>query len=44
MKSAATGPGHLALDRPFRQGEGGWWEATVALFLGGIDAAVALSL
>ncbi|MFF2330868.1 MULTISPECIES: DoxX family protein [unclassified Streptomyces] len=41
---AATGPGRLALDRPFRWGKGGWREAAFALGLGGIGAAVVLSL
>ncbi|GGT19316.1 hypothetical protein GCM10010207_18060 [Streptomyces atratus] len=41
---AAIGPGQLALDRPFRWGKGGWREAAVALCLGGIAAAIALSL
>ncbi|MGW1723454.1 DoxX family protein [Streptomyces sp. NPDC002306] len=41
---AAIGPGRLALDRPFRWGKGGWLEAAVALFLGGIGAAVVLIL
>ncbi|MHA5049703.1 DoxX family protein [Streptomyces sp. SD15] len=39
---AATGPGQLALDRPFRWGKGGWLEAALALFLGGIGAAIVL--
>ncbi|MFG2135237.1 DoxX family protein [Streptomyces sp. NPDC048650] len=41
---AAIGPGRLALDHPFRWGKGGWREAAVALFLGGIGAAVVLLL
>ncbi|MER6103215.1 DoxX family protein [Streptomyces sp. NPDC001832] len=41
---AAIGPGRLALDRPFRWGKGGWTEAAFALGLGGVTAAVALSL
>lgn len=41
---AATGPGKLALDHPFRWGRGGWPEAVLALFLGGIGAAVVLLL
>ncbi|MDH6125893.1 DoxX family protein [Kitasatospora sp. GP82] len=41
---AAIGPGRFALDRPFRWGSGGWYEATVALGLGGIGAAIVLSL
>ncbi|GAA1907328.1 DoxX family protein [Streptantibioticus ferralitis] len=41
---AATGPGRLALDRPFRWGKGGWREASFALLLGGFVAAVVLAL
>ncbi|AVH57904.1 MULTISPECIES: DoxX family protein [Streptomyces] len=41
---AAIGPGRLALDRWFRWGQGGWVEAAVALFLGGIGSAIVLSL
>ncbi|MFD9004545.1 DoxX family protein [Streptomyces sp. NPDC059582] len=41
---AAIGPGKLALDRPFRWGKGGWLEAALALFLGGIGAAIVLIL
>ncbi|MFF3455367.1 DoxX family protein [Streptomyces sp. NPDC002730] len=41
---AAIGPGRLALDRPFRWGKGGWREAAFALCLGGIGAAIVLSL
>ncbi|MER5616334.1 DoxX family protein [Streptomyces sp. NPDC002215] len=41
---AAIGPGRFALDRPFRWGRGGWLEAAFALFVGGIGAAVVLSL
>ncbi|MFE7979101.1 DoxX family protein [Streptomyces shenzhenensis] len=41
---AALGPGRLALDRFFPWRDGGWPEAAVALGLGGIGAAVALSL
>ncbi|BAU82981.1 doxX family protein [Streptomyces laurentii] len=41
---AAVGPGRLAVDRLFRWGEGGWTEAAVALVLGGVGAALALSL
>ena len=41
---AAIGPGRLALDRPFRWGSGGWREAAFALFVGGIAAAVVLSI
>ncbi|MFD4942144.1 DoxX family protein [Streptomyces sp. NPDC058239] len=41
---AAIGPGRLALDRPFRWGKGGWYEAAFALCLGGIGAAITLSL
>ncbi|MFJ9679290.1 DoxX family protein [Streptomyces sp. NPDC101194] len=40
----AIGPGRLALDRPFRWGKGGWYEAAFALCLGGIGAAITLSL
>lgn len=41
---AAIGPGRLALDRPFRWGKGGWREAAFALLLGGLTAALVLSL
>ncbi|MFF0290431.1 DoxX family protein [Streptomyces sp. NPDC005262] len=41
---AAIGPGRLALDRPFRWGKGGWREAAFALCLGGVAAAIVLSL
>ncbi|MEU6669107.1 DoxX family protein [Streptomyces sp. NPDC046727] len=41
---AAIGPGRLAVDRFFRWGKGGWAEAAVALGLGGIGAAITLSL
>jgi putative oxidoreductase len=41
---AAIGPGRLAVDRLFRWGEGGWKEAAFALGLGGIGAAITLSL
>ncbi len=41
---AAVGPGRLALDRPFRWGRGGWAEAAFALVLGGLGAALVLSL
>ncbi|MFB7420958.1 DoxX family protein [Streptomyces sp. NPDC056121] len=41
---AATGPGRLAVDRFFRWGTGGWPEAAFALGLGGIAAAITLSL
>jgi putative oxidoreductase len=41
---AAIGPGRLALDRPFRWGSGGWWEAAVALLLGSLGAGIVLSL
>ncbi|WP_127360214.1 DoxX family protein [Actinacidiphila soli] len=41
---AALGPGKLALDRPFRWGKGGWAEAAVALGLGGVAAAIVLTL
>ncbi|WP_079102470.1 DoxX family protein [Streptomyces sp. TP-A0356] len=41
---AAIGPGRLAIDRFFRWGAGGWAEAAVALVLGGIGAAITLSL
>ncbi|MFE5108470.1 DoxX family protein [Streptomyces sp. NPDC001981] len=41
---AAIGPGRLALDRPFRWGKGGWPEAAFALGVGGISAAIVLSL
>ncbi|WP_077797490.1 DoxX family protein [Streptomyces sp. JHA26] len=41
---AAIGPGRLAADRPFRWGRGGWKEAAFALGLGGIAAAITLSL
>ncbi|OLZ65395.1 DoxX family protein [Streptomyces sp. IMTB 2501] len=41
---AAVGPGRLALDRFFPWGNGGWAEAASALGLGGIAAAITLSL
>ncbi|MGX1675330.1 DoxX family protein [Streptomyces sp. NPDC055400] len=41
---AATGPGRLAVDRFFRWGTGGWPEAAFALGLGGIAAAITLSI
>ncbi|MER6125275.1 DoxX family protein [Streptomyces sp. NPDC001795] len=41
---AAIGPGRLAIDRFFRWGTGGWAEATLALGLGGVAAAITLSL
>ncbi|MYV40244.1 DoxX family membrane protein [Streptomyces sp. SID1328] len=41
---AAIGPGRLAFDRFFRWGSGGWWPAAFALGLGGIGAAITLSL
>ncbi|MFF1281530.1 DoxX family protein [Streptomyces sp. NPDC058299] len=41
---AAIGPGRLAADRPFRWGKGGWKGAAFALGLGGIAAAITLSL
>jgi putative oxidoreductase len=41
---AAIGPGRLAVDRFFRWGAGGWGEAAFALGLGGIAAAITLSL
>ncbi|MEU6810498.1 DoxX family membrane protein [Streptomyces sp. NPDC046831] len=41
---AAIGPGRLAVDRLFRWGTGGWKEAAFALGLGGIAAAVTLSI
>ncbi|MFF4038071.1 DoxX family protein [Streptomyces sp. NPDC001816] len=41
---AAIGPGRLALDRFFRWGTGGWGEAAFALGLGGVAAAITLSL
>lgn len=41
---AAIGPGRLAIDRLFRWGRGGWVEAGFALGLGGIAAAITLSL
>jgi putative oxidoreductase len=40
----ATGPGRLALDHPFRWGQGGWRAAAFALLLGGIGTAIVLSL
>ena len=36
--------GRLSLDHPFRWGKGGWREAAVALFLGGIGAAIVLAI
>ncbi|MFF1648858.1 DoxX family protein [Streptomyces sp. NPDC058240] len=41
---AAIGPGRFALDRPFRWGKGGWPEAAFALGVGGLGAAIVLSL
>ncbi|GAA1013159.1 DoxX family protein [Streptomyces sp. F-3] len=41
---AAIGPGRLAVDRIFPWGKGGWPEAGLALGLGGLGAAVTLSL
>ncbi|MFI1369287.1 DoxX family protein [Streptomyces griseochromogenes] len=41
---AAIGPGRLTLDRFFRWGTGGWGEAALALGLGGVSAAIVLSL
>ncbi|MEU2284535.1 DoxX family protein [Streptomyces sp. NPDC013178] len=41
---AAIGPGRLAVDRFFRWGSGGWKEAAFALGLGGVAAAITLSL
>jgi len=41
---AAVGPGKLSLDLPFRWGKGGWGEAALALFLGGIGSAIVLIL
>ncbi|MEV5146193.1 DoxX family membrane protein [Streptomyces sp. NPDC052727] len=41
---AAIGPGRLAADRFFRWGRGGWAEAAVALGLGGVGAAISLSV
>ncbi|MFI6494545.1 DoxX family protein [Streptomyces sp. NPDC050564] len=41
---AAIGPGRLAVDRFFRWGTGGWGPAAFALGLGGVAAAITLSL
>ncbi|MEU1408809.1 DoxX family protein [Streptomyces sp. NPDC005728] len=41
---AAIGPGRLAVDRFFRWGTGGWGEGAFALGLGGVAAAISLSL
>lgn len=41
---AAIGPGRLAVDHPFRWGKGGWKEAAIALGLGGVVAAITLSV
>ncbi|MFF7969812.1 DoxX family membrane protein [Streptomyces sp. NPDC007905] len=41
---AAIGPGRLAVDRFFRWGTGGWGEAAFALGLGGVAAAITLTL
>lgn len=41
---AAIGPGRLAVDRFFRWGRGGWAAAALALGLGGVGAAITLSL
>ncbi|MBW8799393.1 MAG: DoxX family protein [Streptomyces sp.] len=40
----AIGPGRLSLDRFFPWGSGGWLPAAAALGLGGIGAAIALSV
>ncbi|MFD9095731.1 DoxX family membrane protein [Streptomyces collinus] len=40
----AIGPGRLAVDRFFRWGAGGWPQAAFALGLGGLAAAITLSL
>ncbi|MFJ4617228.1 DoxX family protein [Streptomyces sp. NPDC088812] len=41
---AAIGPGRLAVDRLFPWGAGGWKEAAFALGVGGVAAAITLSL
>jgi putative oxidoreductase len=41
---AVIGPGRFAVDRFFRWGTGGWPEGGVALGLGGMGAAITLSL
>lgn len=41
---SGVGPGRLALDRPFRWGQGGWWSMATTLAMGGIGAAIVLSL
>ncbi|WP_030990812.1 MULTISPECIES: DoxX family membrane protein [unclassified Streptomyces] len=41
---AAIGPGRLSADRFFPWGRGGWAEAAVALGLGGVGAALSLSV
>ncbi|POX43721.1 DoxX family protein [Streptomyces sp. Ru72] len=41
---AAIGPGRLAVDRLFPWGAGGWAEGAFALTLGGIAAAITLSI
>ncbi|MCS0605394.1 DoxX family membrane protein [Streptomyces sp. LP11] len=41
---AAIGPGRLAADRFLPWGRGGWAEAATALGLGGVGAAITLSL
>ncbi|MER6472379.1 DoxX family protein [Streptomyces collinus] len=41
---AAIGPGRLAVDRFFRWGTGGWPQAAFALGVGGLAAAITLSL
>ncbi|QIY68307.2 DoxX family protein [Streptomyces sp. RLB1-33] len=41
---AAIGPGKLAVDRLFPWGKGGWAEAALTLFLGGMGAAIVLIL
>ncbi|GGW14173.1 hypothetical protein GCM10018980_13290 [Streptomyces capoamus] len=41
---AAIGPGRLSVDRLFPWGRGGWAPAAVALGLGGVTAAITLSL
>ncbi|MEV7128458.1 DoxX family membrane protein [Streptomyces sp. NPDC093260] len=41
---ALIGPGRFAVDRFFRWGPGGWPEGALALGLGGVGAAITLSL
>ncbi|MEU6591842.1 DoxX family membrane protein [Streptomyces sp. NPDC046881] len=44
LSVAAIGPGRLSADRFFPWGRGGWGPAALALGLGGVGAAITLSL